>query len=63
MKTPTNLILFTDETRVLLDSPDCWKKGWLTHDQRRREKFFRQIQGGNIMKWAGIYENKILGPF
>ena len=63
MKTPSNIILFTDETRASLDGPDCWKKGWILDGQPKLKILVRQRQRGGIMIWAGIYDDKILGPY
>ena len=55
--------MFTDETRASLDGPDNWQKCWVLLNEQRPVKYIRQKQGGSIMIWAGIIDNKIIGPF
>ena len=63
MKTDFSKVVFTDESRVTLDGPDGWSKGWVLQD-RKAPVSKRQQQGrGSIMIWAGIYGDKPIGPY
>ena len=59
---PSDTILFTDETRMPLNGPDNWIKGWVLNNEKRPIITRRQKQGGGIMIWAGIMDDTILGP-
>ena len=63
LKQDFSYVLFTDETRASLDGPDNWQKSWVLLNEQRPVKYIRQKQGGSIMIWAGIIDNKIIGPF
>ena len=55
--------IFTDESRVTLDGPDGWRRGWVLDGERPSEILRRQQGGGGIMIWAGIVNDRIIGPF
>lgn len=63
MKTNFNNVMFTDESRISLDGPDGWRRGWIWKDGQKCESIKRQQGGGGIMIWAGIVHNKLVGPF
>ena len=63
IKTDFSKVIFTDESRVTLDGPDGWAKGWILHDQTAPTRLRRQQGGGGIMIWAGIVDSEIIGPF
>ena len=63
LKCPFNCVLFTDETRASLDGPDNWQRGWVLENSPRPVKFVRQKQGGSLMLWAGIINDRLIGPF
>lgn len=62
MKTNMEAVIFTDETRVCLDGPDNWSKGWVENNSSPPVKIKRQQGGGGIMIWAGIIDNELIGP-
>ena len=63
MKTDFSKVVFTDESRVTLDGPDGWSKGWVLQDREAPVSKRRQQGGGSIMIWAGIYGDKLIGPY
>ena len=62
MKTNFKNVLFTEESRATLDGPDGWMSVWLLNGTMPQSKIRRQ-QGGGVMIWAGIINNRIVGPF
>ena len=56
-------MIFTDESRCTLDGPDGWSKIWKLDKINTPIRINRQQKGGCIMIWAGIVDNKIIGPF
>ena len=63
LKTDFSKVIFTDESRVTLDGPDGWSKGWVLCDKEAPPRLRRQQGGGGIMIWAGIVDDKVIGPF
>lgn len=63
MKTDFSKVLFTDESRITLDGPDGWARGWVCNQRDSRHFVKRQQGGGSIMIWAGIIGNELVGPF
>ena len=63
MKLDFSNVIFTDESRVTLDGPDGWRRGWVLDGHRPPEILRRQQGGGGIMIWAGIVDNRMIGPF
>ena len=63
MKLAFENVIFTDESRVTLDEPDGWRRGWVLDGERPPEILRRQQGGGGIMIWAGIVNYRITGPF
>ena len=62
MKTDMKMVLFTDETRATLDGPNGWGKGWDGNGHERHTHFRRQQGGGDVMIWAGIIGDELVGP-
>ena len=56
-------VLFIDECRATLDSPDGWRRGWFCKEGPRPQRIRRQQGGGGVMFWAGIIGNELVGPF
>lgn len=56
-------VIFTDESRVTLDGPDGWSKGWIFRDREPPSRLRRQQGGGGIMIWAGIVNDQVIGPY
>ena len=52
-------VLFTDECRATLDGPDGFARGWVTSGCTAPTR----QGGGGVMFWAGILDDKVLGPF
>ena len=63
MKTYFSKVVFTDESRVTLDGPDGWSKGWVLQDRKAPVSKRRQQGRGSIMIWAGIYGDKLFGTY
>ena len=74
IKTNFQNVLWTDETRVSLDGPDWWSKGWLSMGIESRTRMRRIQGGGGVMIWAGltitnlkhflgIIGSELVGPF
>lgn len=63
LKTDFSKVIFTDESRVTLDGPDGWSKGWVIAGENSPTRLRRQQGGGGIMIWAGIVGDKVIGPF
>lgn len=63
MKTDFSKVIFTDESRVTLDGPDGWSKGWVLNNRSVPGRLRRQQGGGGVMIWAGIVGSEIIGPF
>lgn len=63
MKTDFKNVLFTDESRLTLDGPDGWARGWVCRGHNSRQFVKRQQGGGGIMIWAGIVGHELVGPF
>ena len=63
MKTDMNLVLFTDESRATLDDPNGWAKGWVYNGDTCHSRMRRQQGGGEVMIWAGIIGDELVGPF
>lgn len=63
LKTDFSTVIFTDESRVTLDGPDGWCKGWVFQEREPPSRMRRQQGGGGIMIWAGIVNDKVIGPF
>jgi len=56
-------VIFTDESRMTLDGPDGWSRGWVSHGNTTPTRLRRQQGGGGIMIWAGIVNDRVIGPF
>ncbi len=56
-------ILFTDECRAKLDGPDGCACGWLQNGQQKPVRFRHQQWGGEVIFWAGIINDCLLGSF
>ena len=63
LKTDFSKVIFTDESRVTLDGPYGWSKGWVLCDKEAPPRLRKQHGGGGIMMWAGIVNDKVIGPF
>ncbi|CAB4029373.1 Hypothetical predicted protein [Paramuricea clavata] len=63
MKTDFSNVVFTDESRVTLNGPDGWSKGWVLQDREAPITRRRQQGGGSIMMWAGNCGDKLIGPY
>ena len=63
MKTNFEHVLFTDESRATLDSPDGWMSGWLMNGTTPQSRIRRKQGGGDVMIWARIINDVIVGPF
>lgn len=64
MKTNFQDALFTDEARATLDGPDGWTKVWLLLGTSHPHCIWHQQGGGgDVMFWAGIIGNKLVGSF
>ena len=46
-----------------MDGPDGWSRGWVRDGVPVPNRVRRQQGGGGVMFWAGIVENKLIGPF
>ena len=49
MKQNMKYELFTDETRVTLDDPDGWPKGWVGIGAKLHNRFRRNQGAGGVM--------------
>ena len=58
MKCHFSYILFKDEFRATLDGSDGWVK-----DQVAPHQLIRQQGGSEVMFWAGIVGDTLLGPY
>ena len=63
MKTDMKHVLFTDESRATLDGPDGWSRGWVIRGDQCPTRIRRQQGGGEVMLWAGIVGDELVGPF
>ena len=63
VKTNFSNVIFTDESRVTLDGPDGWTRGWVQNGRQSLYRIRRQQGGGGVMIWAGIIGNEVIGPF
>ena len=63
MKTDLKFFLFTDESKVTLDGPDGWAKGWVFHGDNCPKRMRRQQGGEEVMVWGGFTGNALIGPF
>ena len=63
LKTDFNNVIFTDESRVTLDGPDGWTRGWVVNGRQSAYRLRRQQGGGGVMIWAGIIGKEVIGPF
>ena len=45
-----------------LDGPDGWANGWVYFGDERHRRLRRQQQDGGVMIWAGIIEDRLVGP-
>lgn len=63
IKTNFAKVIFTDESRVTLDGPDGWTRGWVYNGRQSLYRIRRQQGGGGVMIWAGIIGNEVIGPF
>ncbi len=63
LKTDFSKVLWTDEVRVTLDGPDGWARGWITNGHRAPLRVRRQQGGGEVLVWAAIIKDKLVGPF
>ena len=61
MKTNSENVLLTDESRATLDGPDGWMSKWLLHGNTPQSRIRRQQGGRGVMIWAGIINNHIVG--
>ena len=62
IKTDFRNVLFTDECRATLDGPDGWSSAWILHGRQLGVRIRRQQGGGEVMFWAGIKGDTIIGP-
>jgi len=62
LKTDFSTVLFTDECRVSKDGPDSFGRGW-SFPGVQKFRWRRQQGGGGVMFWAGILNDKLIGPF
>ena len=51
MKLDFSNVIFTDESRVTLDGPDGWRRGWVLNECRPTEIIRRQQGDGGINNW------------
>ena len=63
MKTDFQQVVWTDESRVTLDGPDGWARGWMLKGREPLTRVKRQNNGGGLMIWAGIVGSTLIGPF
>ena len=63
MMTNFSKVVFTDETRVILDGPDGWSKGWNANGCASSSRFRRPQGGEVIMIWAGIIYGIMVGQW
>ena len=63
MKKDFRNVLFTDECRATLDGQDGWSSGWILHGRLPGVRIRRQQGGGEVMLWAGIKGDTIIGLF
>ena len=63
MRTDFSKVLFTDETRVTLDGPDGWSKGWVAQGCVSSSREIKAPTSGFIIIWAGITEGTMGGPW
>lgn len=63
VKTNFSNVIFTDESRVTLDGPDGWSRGWVLNGRQSSYRIKRQQMGGGVMIWAGIIGEEIIGPY
>ena len=63
MKIDFRKVIFRDESRVTLDGPDGWSKGWIFDDRTAPVTKRREQDGCGIMIWSMIVANKLIGPF
>ena len=62
LKTDFSKVVFTENSKVRLDSPDSWSDGWVPQD-REALIIKRRQQGRGIIMWAGSCSNKLIGPY
>ena len=62
MKTAMKHVLFTNESRATLDSPDGWLRGRVIRGDQCPTRIRRQQEGGEVMLWAGIVGDELVGP-
>ena len=63
MKQDFGHVIFTDECRATLDGPDGFSRGWILDGHNAPIRLSRQQGGGGVMFWAGIFGDKLVGPF
>ena len=63
LKQDFSKVIWTDESRVTLDGPDGWSRGWILPGKQPETMMRRQQGGGGIMIWAGIVGSSLVGPF
>ena len=63
MKVNFQTVLFTDECRATLDGPDGWRRGWFCKEGPLPHRIRRQQGGSDVMFWAAIIGNELVGPF
>lgn len=56
-------MLFTDECREFLDGRDGLIKALIKKQDETSVRVKRQMGGGGVMFWAGIIDEKMIGPF
>ena len=63
MKLDFSNVVYTDESRVTLDVPDGWRRGWIDNESHPPGIMRRQQGVGGVMIWAGIVDDRLIGPF
>ena len=62
LKTYFSQAVFTENSKVKLDGPDGWSKGWVLQD--RKAPIIKRRQSSRcIMMPAGIYNDKLIGQY